>query len=158
MNIYCLTQFLSPKSARGLAGEEASGSRVSCVAAIRLGLQLLKGSTVLENPFPGSLPCCWVTQHFTVSPPKSCSQNGNSSPQRNDSKEREPRPNHSSLQPSLEGTCPVTSTTCYRSHRVSLSQWERTIQGCEPQDGRLISAMWRVGSHAIQQNQHSSTL
>ena len=41
--------------------------RVSHVAAIRLGLQSLKGSAGLENPFPGSL--CVVgamTWHFTA--------------------------------------------------------------------------------------------
>lgn len=106
MNIYCLTQFLRVKISKRLSwgGEGAVWFRVSHVAAVRLGLQLLKGSTVLENPFPGSLPCCWRNDPalHCVSPPRAAHRMATGSPQREWLKgKRAPGQDHSSLQPSL---------------------------------------------------------
>lgn len=144
MNIYCLTQFLRAKISKRLSwgGEGAVWFRVSCVAAIRLGLQLLKAWTVLEL-LPGSLPCCWRNDPalHCVSPPRAAHRMG-----------------LTSLMGMTQRKEPQTKTTAlynlvlegprhYFPHHLLIGHtgypWvsvERTIQGCEPQDGKAYWA------------------
>lgn len=151
MNIYCLTQFLRVKISKRLSwgGEGAVWFRVSCVAAIRLGLQLLKGSTVLENPISRAHSRVGERgQHFTVwKPPRAAHRMATGSPHGNDSKEESPRPRPQlSLQPSPRRTCPSLPPLVIGHTGYPESVWEDHPRVWTPGWESSLSAMWRVGS------------